>query len=59
MVGNHPEMTRHLRPTDEMLAALEGAVPELPALLEAAAGSRLSLVGGTVRDMLTGRGKQD
>jgi tRNA nucleotidyltransferase (CCA-adding enzyme) len=59
MVGNHPEMTRHLRPTDEMLAALEGAVPELPALLDAAAGSRLYLVGGTVRDMLTGRGRTD
>jgi tRNA nucleotidyltransferase (CCA-adding enzyme) len=52
-------MTRWLRPTDEVFAALEGAVPELPSLLDAAAGSRLYLVGGTVRDMLLGRGRTD
>ena len=34
-------------------------MPELPSLLDAAAGSRLYLVGGTVRDMLLGRGRTD
>ena len=52
-------MTRWLRPTEEIFAALAGAVPELPSLLEAARGAPLYLVGGTVRDMLLGRGRTD
>ncbi len=47
------------RPTDEVLAALEGAVPELSQLLEAADGADMYVVGGTVRDLLLGRGRTD
>jgi tRNA nucleotidyltransferase (CCA-adding enzyme) len=52
-------MPNRLRSTEEVYAVLDGAVPELPALLEAAAGAPLYVVGGTVRDLLLGRGRTD
>lgn len=52
-------MAKWIRPTEEVWAALDGAVPELPSLLEAAAGADLYVVGGTVRDLLVGRGRTD
>lgn len=52
-------MTRWIRPTEEVVAALGGTVPELPQLLDAAQGSDLYVVGGTVRDLLVGRGRTD
>lgn len=52
-------MARWVRPTEEVIAALDGAVPELPRLLGAANDAELYVVGGTVRDLLVGRGRTD
>jgi tRNA nucleotidyltransferase (CCA-adding enzyme) len=52
-------MPNRLRSTEEVYAALDGAVPELPALREAAGGTPLFLVGGTVRDLLLARDRTD
>lgn len=52
-------MSPWIRPTEEIVAALGGAVPELPDLLDAAQGAELYVVGGTVRDLLVGRGRTD
>jgi len=52
-------MPNWLRSVDEVLAVLDGAVPELPRLLAAAEGAPLFVVGGTVRDLMLGRGRTD
>jgi len=52
-------MAIRLRSNEEVLAVLDGALPELPQLLEAARGAPLYVVGGTVRDLFLGRGRTD
>lgn len=52
-------MATWLRPNEEVLAVLDGVLPELPRLLEAARGVSLYVVGGTVRDLFLGRGRTD
>src|SRR5688500_15636089 len=52
-------MPNWLRNVEEVFAVLDGAIPELPQLLEAAEGQALYVVGGTVRDLMLGRGRTD
>ena len=52
-------MTNWLRNVEEVFAVLDGAIPELPRLLDAAEGQALYVVGGTVRDLMLGRGRTD
>ena len=52
-------MPTWLRNVEEVFAVLDGAIPELPRLLEAAEGQALYVVGGTVRDLMLGRGRTD
>lgn len=52
-------MPNWLRNVEEVFAVLDGAIPELPRLLEAAEGQPLYVVGGTVRDLMLGRGRTD
>ena len=52
-------MPNWLRNVEEVFAVLDGAIPELPRLLEAAEGQALYVVGGTVRDLMLGRGRTD
>jgi tRNA nucleotidyltransferase (CCA-adding enzyme) len=52
-------MPNRLRSAEDLYAVLDGAVPELAAVIEAAGGAPLFVVGGTVRDLLLGRGRTD
>jgi hypothetical protein len=52
-------MANRLRSSEEVFAVLDGALPELPRLLDAARGAPLYVVGGTVRDLFLGRGRTD
>lgn len=52
-------MANRLRSSEEVFAVLDGALPELPRLLDAARGAPLYVVGGTVRDIFLGRGRTD
>lgn len=52
-------MANRLRSNEEVFAVLDGTLPELPRLLEAAAGESIYVVGGTVRDLFLGRGRTD
>ena len=52
-------MPNWLRNVEEVFAVLDGAIPELPRLIDAAEGQPLYVVGGTVRDLMLGRGRTD
>jgi len=52
-------MSTPMQPIDDLTKALAGAYPELATVREAASEERVYLVGGSVRDLLLGRGRAD